>query len=308
MLYSRRSLDLKTPLKQLVLMRCLVVGGTRFIGPRVIRALHAQGWDVMALHRGQHSADLPPDVRIVRSPDAGIPVTRFPPETIAFAPDVVVLMIAMGQSDAGAAMAAFDGHASRVVLASSGDVYAAYGRFTGFEPGEIEPTPLSETSPLRQKLYPYRTDATPPEAMEHWYEKILAEREVLSRVSLPGTVLRLPKVYGPEDNANLATVYGMRAHADWRWTHGHVDNVAHAIALAVTDPRAAGEVFNVGEAVAPSVGERLALLPQSDMPAIEAPYNFAQDIAYDTSKIRRVLGYAELIDERDAMRGLAGAA
>lgn len=286
-------------------MRCLVVGGTRFIGPRVIRALIARGWEVMALHRGQHSAALPTETRIVRSPDAGIPVTRFPPETTAFAPDVVLLMIAMGQSDAGAAMAAFDGRAGRVVLASSGDVYAAYGRLTGLEPGEIEPTPLRETSPLRTKLYPYRTDATPPDAIEHWYEKILAEREVLSRTSLPGTVLRLPKVYGPEDNANLATIYSMRAHPDWRWTHGHVDNVAHAIALAVIDPRAAGEVFNVGEAETPTIGERLAYLPPSELPAIEAPYNFAQDICYDTSKIRRLLGYAELIDEREAKRAMA---
>ncbi|GAM98527.1 UDP-glucose 4-epimerase [alpha proteobacterium U9-1i] len=259
----------------------------------------------MALHRGQHQAELPPEVRVVRSAHAGIPVTRFPPETITFAPDVVLLTIAMGQSDASAAIAAFDGRAARVVLLSSGDVYAAYGRFTGFERGAILPTPLSETSPLRQTLFPYRTAATPPEAMEYWYEKILAEREVLSRSTLPGTVLRLPKVYGPEDNANLATIYGMHAYPHWKWTHGHVDNVAHAITLAVADPLAAGEIFNVGELNTPTMGERLALLPPRSPSASESAYNFAQDIAYDTSKIRRLLGYSDIADELHAMSALA---
>ena len=37
------------------------------------------------------------------------------------------------------------------------------------------------------------------------------------------------------------------AEADWRWTHGYVENVANAIALAVSDERAAGRIYNVGE-------------------------------------------------------------
>jgi uncharacterized protein YbjT (DUF2867 family) len=36
--------------------------------------------------------------------------------------------------------------------------------------------------------------------------------------------------------------------ASWRWTHGYVEDVAAAVALAVMDERAAGRTYNVGEA------------------------------------------------------------
>jgi nucleoside-diphosphate-sugar epimerase len=41
-------------------MRILVIGGTRFIGPAVVRRLHGMGHHVTVLHRGEtESADLP---------------------------------------------------------------------------------------------------------------------------------------------------------------------------------------------------------------------------------------------------------
>jgi hypothetical protein len=42
---------------------------------------------------------------------------------------------------------------ARAVVLSSGDVYRAYGLFTGLEKGPLEPTPLHEDAPLRQALY-----------------------------------------------------------------------------------------------------------------------------------------------------------
>lgn len=283
-------------------MRCLVIGGTRVIGPYVVRQLQQCGWSVAVLHRGIHVAALPPDVRRFTDEFAGIPVLRLAPAAIRFAPDVVLHMIAMGQQDAEAAMTTFAGRAGRIVALSSGDVYRAYGRFVGTEPGKLEPTPLNEEAPLRERLFPYRESAPSQEDLKYWYDKILVERAVRSRSELPGTILRLPKVYGPEENAELATVYGFRHHPQWRWTHGHVQNVAKAIALAVCDPRAANNVFNVGEAYTPTMAERLSRLPDRDVAlATEDAKNFAQDIAYDTSKIRRELGFSEDIDEVDAM-------
>jgi nucleoside-diphosphate-sugar epimerase len=44
-------------------MRVLVIGGTRFIGPRLVRRLVAAGHEVAVFHRGQSSALLPPAVR-----------------------------------------------------------------------------------------------------------------------------------------------------------------------------------------------------------------------------------------------------
>src|SRR5947209_18817085 len=55
-------------------------------------------------------------------------------------------------------------------------------------------------------LYPYRRKAQSPQAVAYDYEKTLIEREVMNDSSMPGTVLRLPQVYGPGSNADLMTV------------------------------------------------------------------------------------------------------
>jgi nucleoside-diphosphate-sugar epimerase len=119
---------------------------------------------------------------------------------------------------------------------------------------------------------------------------------------LPGTVLRLPKVYGAADNADLSTVYAFRNQPQWRWTHGYVENVAAAIVLAALQPLAAGRIYNVGEKHTPTTAERLAKLPPSSLPINTNPkLNFEQDIAYDTRRIREELGYSELVPEEEAM-------
>lgn len=287
-------------------MRVLLIGGTRFIGPRVVRRLIEAGHEAAVFYRGVHEAALPVQVRRFKHVDATMPVVRIPEALRCYAPEVVVHMIAMGETDARAARVAFRGIARRVVVVSSGDVYRAYGIFKRTEDGKLEPMPLTEQSALRSKLFPYRTDTTPRDSLEYGYDKILAEQELSAATELPATILRLPKVYGPEDNAQLATVYEFRNHPDWRWTHGYVENVAAAIALATQDERAAGGVFNVGEPYTPSVAERLQYLPhKAEAGASRIDANFAQHLAYDTQKIRRCLGFVEEFEERAAMARVA---
>ncbi len=289
-------------------MNILVIGGTRFIGTHVVRQLVRAGHAVTVYHRGEHDAQLPDTVRHVRRPEAAMPVRSFPAELLTPVPDVVVHMIAMGEADTRAAVEFFSGRTARVVWISSGDVYLAYGRFKGLEPGPVLPGLLNEDSPLRTLLHPYRDPAKPPDDIANFYEKILMERIAMSCAELPATVLRLPKVYGPGDNADLATAYGFRNHPQWRWTHGYVENVAHAIVLAATLPAAAGRVYNVGEAYTPTIAERLAKLPPSSVPINTDPkLNFAQDIVYDTTRIRQELGYRELVPEETARQMLLSA-
>jgi nucleoside-diphosphate-sugar epimerase len=120
---------------------------------------------------------------------------------------------------------------------------------------------------------------------------------------VPATVLRLPKVHGRGGNADLRTVYAWRNHPDWRWTHGYVENVAAAIVLAALHPAAAGRVYNVGEEYTPTVGERMAALPGSTIePADDEGRNFEQDIACDTARLRRELGYEEPISYTEGIR------
>lgn len=133
---------------------------------------------------------------------------------------------------------------------SSGGSWRSAVRATRKDPGTPDPVPLKEDAPLREKLYPYGTEE---------YEKILVERVVMGGLELPGTVLRLPAVYGPGDYQHRLFPYLKRMDegragillgegmASWRWTHGYVEDVAAAITLAVVDERAAGRIYNVGE-------------------------------------------------------------
>src|SRR5581483_1701940 len=121
-----------------------------------------------------------------------------------FSPDVVVDLILSSGRQAQLLMDTFRGVAGRVVALSSGDVYRACGILHGLEGGPLQPVPLREEAELRTSSNVYR-----PEALDQlrtlftWldqeYDKIPVEREIMGDTQLPGTVLRLPMVYGPGD-------------------------------------------------------------------------------------------------------------
>ncbi len=237
-------------------------------------------------------------------------------------------MFPVGQEDTRAAVARFTGVARRMVALSSGDVYRAYGRLLGSEPGPPEPVPLDESAPLREKFFPYRNTATGPAEWAYHYEKILAERAVLSSQALPGTVLRLPAVYGPGDPYRRIRPYIKRMddarpaillddlQAVWRWTHGYVENVAEAIARSVVDRRAAGRVYNIGEAEAPTVADRvrqigrqahwdgaIVSLPSERLPQhLRTPYEPRQDLVLDVRRFSAELDFTEPVTREEGIR------
>lgn len=284
-------------------MRVLVIGGTRFIGPYVVKEFREHGHEVTVFHRGQHCSSLLPQVRHFRSDRAAIPVMHFPPDLLNEEFDVVIHMIPMGEADARAAVQAFTGRVLRLVVLSSGDVYQAYGRFVGIEPGEPEAGLLTEDSALRTVLYPYRSKSKSTDDLNYSYDKILVEQQALGQTQLPVSVLRLPKVYGPGGNADLATIHGYQDRTEWRWTHGYVENIAAAVVLAAIHPHAAQRVYNIGEPYTPTISERLRSLPPSTLPIADATgLDFRNDIVYDTTRIRTELGYCEPVSYEEGIR------
>jgi nucleoside-diphosphate-sugar epimerase len=309
-------------------MRVLIIGGTNFIGPHVVRALDRRSAEITVYHRGVHEPQLPSTVRHIHSGRATLPYLHFPSELSEPSPDVVLLMFPVGGDDARAAVARFTGVARRLVAISSGDVYRAYGRLLGSEPGPPEPVPLDEDAPLRETLYPYRAGSAGPSDWTFHYEKILAERAVMDNSALPGTVLRLPAVYGPGDPYHRLRPYIKRmedrrpailldeAQASWRWSHGYVENVADAVALAVVDERAAGRIYNIGEDETPTTAERIQQigqleewtgrvveLPAARVPShLKTPYEPRQDLVVDTRRVRHELGFTEVVSREEGIR------
>lgn len=313
------------------MLRILVIGGTRFIGPYVVRRLIALGHDVTVYHRGRTETALPPEVRHVHSDLARIPIVAFPDEIKHPAPDVVLHMVHIGERDAQAVMSTYRSIAHRIVGISSGDVYRAYGVVHRTEPGPLQPMPLTENARLRQQLYPSR-GKTPrgEDDPENWlddYEKILVERAIMADPDLPGTMLRLPFVYGPHDGRLFEYLKRMddkrpailigEGLAQFRGTWGYVENVAAAIALAVTDERAEGRIYNVGEPDPPSMSEwvrrlgeaagwegEVVVVPEEHLPVHLAggDSNWDQHLVTDTTRIRQELGYAEPVLKDQALR------
>ena len=311
-------------------MRILVIGGTNFMGPLVVRSLSEQVHEITVIHRGQTQANLPLGVREILGDRR--PLTNSATELKSLAPEVVLDMIPAVEQDAQEIMSIFSGIARRVVAISSQDVYRAFWRVNNKESGPVDALPLTEESPLRENLYPYRGE-TPrdPDDPQRWqddYDKILVERVVMSDPDLPGTVLRLPMVYGPGDYQHRLFSYLKRmdderpailldeAEAQWRWTHGYVENVADAIAMAVTDDRASERIYNVGEPFTFTMAEwvdkigqaagwqgRAVLVPRGCLPEpLRYGINAEQDIVVDTSRIRRELGYKERVGLEEALR------
>jgi nucleoside-diphosphate-sugar epimerase len=311
-------------------MRVLVIGGTSFMGPYIIRRLDEAGHAVTVFHRGQTEAELPSAVRIIKGDRENL--ADFAGQFKQLAPEVVLDMVLFTEAQAQNLMNTFKGLTGRVVAASSCDVYRAYGQILGKESGPLDPTPYTEDGPLRMSRYPYRDESFKvPENMASWmenYDKILVEEVVMNDPDLPGTILRLPAVYGPNDPLHRLFPYlkrmddGQKAillqedQAGWSWTRGYVENVAAAIALAVTDERAARRIYNVGESKSYSeaewvrqIGEvvgwrgEVIVLPKERLPEhLQSKGNWGQDLTVDSRRIRQELGYAEPVALDEALR------
>lgn len=308
-------------------MRVLLIGGSGFIGPHVAAALERGGHDVVVFHRESVDStrrELLGDRNRLADHAAALREA---------APEVVVDLILSSGRQARALMDTLRGVARRVVALSSCDVYRACGVLHGSEPGPLEPIPLTESSALRIRLQTY-----PPDRirmlqqvfgwLDEEYDKIPVEREILGDPQLPGTVLRLPMVYGPGDplrrllpvvkriDDRRPAILFEEKHARWRGPRGYVENVAAAIALAAADDRAAGRVYNVGEAesltelewarrIAAEAGWDggfVTLPAERTPPHLRMPGNLDQHWVVDTTRIREELGYREPVAQPEAIR------
>jgi nucleoside-diphosphate-sugar epimerase len=310
-------------------MKVLLIGGTGFIGPHTAAALKNNGCHVTVFHRGRTS---PPE-----DTDEILGNREFlqdhQPEFRRRKFDVVIDFILSSGRQAVQLMDTFRGIAGRVIALSSMDVYRAWGVFYRFESCGLQELPLSEDSDLRTTHNVYSPEALKKvRSIYDWfgdeYDKVPVEEAVLSEAKVPGTVLRLPMIYGPGDPLHrfhpiLKRMADGRRRiifaddvAAIRTPRGYVEDVGAAIALAATSPQAAGRVYNVCEAdsfgeldwarkiaAAVSWDGDFVVLPHDRAPKhLLWPGNTAQHLVVSAERIRTELGYHETLPREEAFR------
>jgi nucleoside-diphosphate-sugar epimerase len=300
-------------------VKILIIGGTRFVGPAVVRELAGGNHEVTILHRGRSEVVLPSNVRHIHADRNELSVIQ--DDLRLLGPDVVIDMRPMSEDDVYMVQGALRGVARKLVALSSVDVYRAYGRLFRSEPGQPDPVPLTEESPLRAEAYPV--------ALGFKYEKRDMEKAALADDRLPAVILRLPMIYGPGDEQHRFLPYLKRmddkrpaallsvSEANWRRSRIYVDDAAHAVVLAATGGVAGPRVYNVGERDDLSVIEWVRLIAQHvgfggevlTVPDRVGLYgghfddlDYRQDMTIDSGRIRAELGYREITRADEAMK------
>ncbi|HEX7165708.1 MAG TPA: NAD-dependent epimerase/dehydratase family protein [Acidimicrobiales bacterium] len=295
-------------------LRIAVLGGTRFIGRRIVDELVDAGHEVVVVHRGQSHPPGLPDVPHLHANRLALGEVR--DELAAFDPEAVLDCAAFGAADAEAVLGAFPDDGVRLAVLSSMDTYRAYGALHAG--GVTDAMPVDETSPVRPERFPYRGKVP---GMDD-YEKLEVEERWLAR---GGTVLRLPMVYGEHDYQRREEFVLRRVRAGRKQipigagngllTHGYVGDVARGVRLAIESSKTSGEVFNLGETRTPTVALRARWILDaagSDAELVRVPDDalppdlgitgaIPQHLLVDSSKARRVLAW-EPADPLDTVR------
>jgi nucleoside-diphosphate-sugar epimerase len=310
-------------------MKVLVIGGTGFIGPHTVAHLQKSGHQVTVFHRGKSPVSSGAQQILGDHSRLGDYRQEFDRERF----DVVINFILSSGRQTKTFMEVFRGIAGRAVAVSSMDVYRAMGILQGTETGPLQEVPISEDSALRTNRNTYS-----PEAMQRmkefypWadeeYDKIPVEEAALGLRELPGTVLRLPMVYGPGDPLHrfhfiLKRMDDLRQHiifsedvAAFRTPRGYVENVGAAIALAAVSDRAVGRVYNIGEQqcfselewaekIASAVGwtGKFVVLPPERTPKhLLMPTRLEQHLVMKSERVRAELKFQEPVAFEQAMQ------
>ncbi|MBN9426298.1 MAG: NAD-dependent epimerase/dehydratase family protein [Burkholderiales bacterium] len=292
-------------------MKALVVGGTGPTGPHLVRGLIRRGYEVAIFHRGTHESDeIPPQVEHIH----GDPHFR---ETI----------------DAALQERSFD-----LVLATYGrlrhiaeSLRGRAGRFIG-----VGGVAVYRGYKEPQRLFPQgmliptaEHDARVTADDEAAFSRLMTATEDAVFASHPtATIFRYPYVYGP--NQLIPREWSViRRILDGRRqiplpegglmlaTHGYAENLAHAVLLAVDQADAsAGQAYNCGDERTLTVRQLVEVIARRmevSMEIVSVPNHVAvtsraltlrEDLHHwvmDIGKIKRDLGYRDLVDPVDAI-------
>jgi UDP-glucose 4-epimerase len=305
-------------------MRVLITGGAGFVGSHLSEALLDRGDEVFVLDdlstgAIENIAHLKPNPKFHYTIDtvANEPVLA---ELIDRCDTVVHLAAAVGVKlivESPVRTIETNVHGTEVVLkiaskkrrlvliASTSEVY---GKSTKVPFGEADDLVLGPTSKHR---WAYACSKMIDEflALAYWKER-----------KLPVIVFRLFNTVGPRQTGQYGmvvptlvrqalagepiTVYGDGTQSR---SFTYVGDVVRAVVALINEPRAVGQVFNIGNGSEISIGElavRIKAMTNSASPIVKIPYDQAYEAGFedmprrvpDISKIRALIGYEPTVE------------
>jgi nucleoside-diphosphate-sugar epimerase len=257
-------------------MRSLVLGGSTFVGRRLVNELVARGDDVAVLNRGRTPSALPPQVRRLVADRTDVTSMRAALEGTEWDAtyDVSGFVMVTGGSPIGELLELFDGRTGAYVFVSSITAY--------------QPTPLN---PWTEDM-PVTSD--PPTVYGGF--KAYAEGEILKRAAqtgFPGSVARPAAIYGPDNNIHdMETAMFLRLRRGLpilvphgglvTVSYGHVDDLcAQLIAMGDAPAPVTGQVLNATGQAITTAGYVEAL---ADIVGAQADIRFVPDEALPVLK------------------------
>ena len=281
-------------------MRALVLGGSSFVGGRLVRRLLANGDDVTTLNRGRTGVTMDgvdtliADRRDITSMRQALAGTEW--DALY---DVSGYIMATDAENFTGLIDLVDGSVGRYIYVSSVMAYAQSGLFPW-------------TEDFAQRDEPPTTYG----GFKVFAENLLSERH--RSTGLPATIARPAAIYGPENNIfdmESAMFLRLRAGRPVLLPHGglvtgsfgHVDDFVDALTTMATAEAAIGETFNVTgsgvtaetyvKTLADIVGVEPEILhvPDSMLPEIDKPafcrlFRARHHGVLSTAKLHDVLG------------------
>lgn len=294
-------------------MKVLVIGGTRFVGLRLVRLLAEQGYDITLLNRGKTRANLPLGIKRLyadrRNPNEVHQVL----DSQNF--EVIYDITGYQVQNLEPVVAALSGRIGQYIFQSTCAVYAP-----------------SELLPIRED-FPLISTATAPVGEEVYaLEKVQCEQFLLRMFEdngFPVTIFRSPVIYGPENwmderegsyfvrllqrrriliPGNGATVLHF----------AHVDDVAQAHLTVSGQKRAFGQIYNIASNEATTINGYIDTIAKAVGVTANKVYVESHVVRllrhpifffpwehsnfYDISKVKDEIGYTPFFNIEAGMR------
>jgi nucleoside-diphosphate-sugar epimerase len=293
-----------------VKQRALLIGGTGPTGPAIAAGLERRGFDLTILHSGNHEV---PEVSHLRHLHGDV----FSSHGLGAALGTETFDIAIASYGRLRSIAeVMMGRVGRLLSIGGAPVYRGFFDPALYWPPGL-PVPTREDAPLASESddgKSYRIGRTEQLLFEHHptathfrYPYVYGPRQLAPRewCVVRRILDRRPFLILPDDGLSLIPF-------------GYVDNLAHAMMLAVDQPDASlGEIFNCGDDEKLTIRQVAEIITDEldhDWELLSMPAQFAiaarplmmsyrtTHRVVDTAKLRQRLGYRDVVPPRQAVR------